>query len=130
MRNDTSNRNVTLGGDNGLRGFGTAQLPARESPGDNLIRANLELRSLPLVWQTLHVGFVAFYDVGSVYDRLSSLEVHHAVGLGMRILFSQFNRFSYRADAGVPLEAGPFSYSFAANQAVPLTADEDEALSR
>jgi hypothetical protein len=125
-RNDTSQPLVTLGGDDGLRGFVSQALAVK---GDgNLVSGNLELRTAPIVLWSVHVGAVLFYDVGAVYESTHDIAVHHAVGLGLRVMFPQFNRLPFRFDAGVPIGEDAFSVgpSFGSTQAVPLTAYEDE----
>ena len=123
-RNDTSNTLVSLGGDNGLRGFVSQ---AFFDTGANLLRGNVEVRSLPVVLQSIHIGAVLFYDVGAVYESADDVRFHHAVGLGLRVLFPQFNRYAFRGDAGMPLEGEPTVVpSFGGLQAVPLTAIEDD----
>ncbi|MBX2812418.1 MAG: hypothetical protein KTR25_11435 [Myxococcales bacterium] len=124
-QNDTSQSFVTLGGDNGLRGYPSQDF--RVVNGNRLL-ANIEARSLPLTWQALHFGLIAFYDVGSVYTQLSSARLHHAVGLGLRVLVPQFQRYPSRLDVGLPLgptRIGTPVLSGGAGQALPLTATED-----
>ncbi len=116
-RRDTSNALVTLGGDNGLRGFGSQAFFAR---GGSRVRFNTELRTPPLVWQAVHLGAVAFFDAGSVYARSADFALHQSVGLGARLLFPHFNRSVYRFDLGVPLDGRGFSvlFSFGSGQAL------------
>jgi hypothetical protein len=120
----TSNVLVTLGGDNGLRGYGSRAVQKRNG---NLFRANFEYRTLPLCWQSVHLGAVLFYDVGSVYRKLTDVEVRNAVGAGLRLLFPQFNRYAFRFDFGIPLDRKCCSlvFSFGSGQALPLSAVED-----
>jgi hypothetical protein len=134
QRRDTSKLSVTLGGDNGLRGHGTGALAAVS--GD-LLRANIEYRTLPLVLASIHVGGVLFYDAGSVYSELADAPVHQAVGAGLRVLFPQLNRTPFGLDVGVPLEKhlcppGPpcisVLLSYGTEQTVPLTASDDAAI--
>ncbi len=118
-RNDTSRTQVSLGGDNGLRGFVSQAFVAT---GANLVRGNLELRSRPLNIKSVHVGAVLFYDTGAVYERLGSAQLHHSVGVGIRLLLPQFNRLPFRADGGLPLgEEFQFVPSFGSSQTVTLT---------
>jgi hemolysin activation/secretion protein len=123
-RNDTSRTQITLGGDNGLRGYAAG---AFRVTGGNRLRMNVEYRTLPLVIQSVHVGGVLFYDVGTVYGTLSSAQAHQGIGAGLRILFSQFNPRPFGIDFGVPLDRHGFSVlvSYSSEQAVPLTASED-----
>jgi hypothetical protein len=122
-RRDTSRQFVALGGNNGLRGHVSQALVGY---GDSAAVANLELRTLPIEWQALHVGAVLFYDVGSVYERLDQLRASHAVGIGLRILFPQFSRYPFAFDAGAPLDPGfRIVPTIQAGQVVPMTAVED-----
>lgn len=121
--NDSDNSLVSLGGDNGLRGYLSQEFPVY---GGNLMLGNFELRTVPLVWQSIHLGLVAFYDVGAVYKNIDHMVFHHAVGLGVRLLFPQFNRYPFRFDGGVPIESGfKVRPSFAGSQALRLTNEED-----
>lgn len=125
---DTTRTLVTLGGDNGLRGYPTDAL---FGVGASRLRLNAELRSPPVVIASAHVGAVLFWDGGAVYEALDAFDFRQSVGLGLRMLFPQFNRFTFRLDAGVPLESGGFTVlvTFGTLQAVPLTALEDDTLS-
>jgi hypothetical protein len=125
-RRDTSQTAATLGGDNGLRGY---QIGAFSVIGGNRLRANLEYRSSPLVFESVHLGGVLFYDVGSVYTSLADAQAHHAVGAGLRFLLPQFNTAPFRLDFGVPLDQKGFAVllSYGTAQAVPLTASDDAA---
>jgi hypothetical protein len=98
---DTVNGFYTLGGDNGLRG-----LPSRSLAGENLVRTNLELRTLSLGWWIFRSGLVAFYDAGTTFDDWEAVEPIHTVGLGARILIVPVNRNVLRLDYAVPLN-GP-----------------------
>jgi hypothetical protein len=127
--NDTQRTFVALGGDNGLRGYAAQRF---WTVGGRRILGNLEYRSQPWQIQSVHLGAVAFYDVGSVYRALAGAEFHQAVGLGLRVLFPQFNHSVFRVDFGVPLErAGGVGMllSYSSEQFVPLTAAEDAAAS-
>jgi hypothetical protein len=115
---------VTLGGDNGLRGYPSQ---AFFGFGDNLARGSFEWRTRPVEWASVHLGGLLFYDVGSVYPTLEDAEWHHSVGFGLRFLMPQFNRYAYRLDAGFPLEGGfMVRISAGSHQSVPLTETEDE----
>jgi hypothetical protein len=122
-RRDTDQSQLTLGGDNGLRGYPSGEFRVI---GGSRMHWNLEYRTLPLVIQSVHVGAVAFYDAGSVFTSLAHAELHQALGLGLRVLFPQINRTPFRVDFGVPLEGG-FSVviGYGSDQAIPLTATED-----
>jgi hypothetical protein len=53
------------------------------------------------------------------------------VGIGLRLLFPQLNRYPFSFDGGAPLDrsdgvnAVPFQPSFASDQSIPITAAED-----
>lgn len=108
-RRDTSNGQVVLGGDNGLRGYASGRFRVI---GGSAVTGNVEYRSLPLDISSVQLGGVAFYDIGSVYETLRTAEVHHDVGLGLRILFPQVNRDVFRFDFGVPLDERGFAILF------------------
>lgn len=93
---DLWDRVTLLGGGNGLRGA----KPDAYS-GKRMVLLNVEYRSAPLVIRTLHVGGVLFWDAGSAYD--DSPRLVHSVGVGLRLLFPQFNRFPFRLDFGYVL---------------------------
>jgi hypothetical protein len=127
QRRDTSNTRITLGGDNGLRGYPSGAFTV---VGGSRLRGNLEYRTLPLVIESVHIGAVAFYDAGSVYASLKHVPFHQSVGAGLRLLIPQFNRTPFCVDFGFPLEGG-FSVlaTYGTEQPVPLTATEDAYIS-
>ncbi|MEO7037548.1 MAG: BamA/TamA family outer membrane protein [Polyangiaceae bacterium] len=95
------NSKVLLGGDNRLRGYeaGVAQ-------GANLAVANAELRTSSIDILSAQVGAAAFYDVGDAADELRKLQLKQGAGVGLRILFPEFDRIVFRADWGIPLSPG------------------------
>lgn len=93
---DLFDRVSLLGGANGLRGSG----PDAYS-GKRLLLVNVEYRTVPWVFHTLHLGGVLFYDAGSAFERRPSLV--HSVGVGIRFLFPQFNVNVFRLDFGYVL---------------------------
>ncbi len=98
---DLFDRVSLLGGANGLRG--TRQ---DAYSGKRLLLVNVEYRTAPFVFHTLHLGGVLFYDAGSAFDRRP--KVVHTVGLGIRFLFPQFNVLPFRVDFGYVLnDAAP-----------------------
>jgi hypothetical protein len=122
-KNDSANTFVTLGANNGLRGYPSQRL---NGTGASRMLANFEIRTLPLEWQAVHIGAVVFYDVGSVYTKLSTLTPHHAIGIGLRVLFPQFNRRPFSFDGGMSFDPNfRFEPTIASEQVVPLTASED-----
>jgi outer membrane translocation and assembly module TamA len=88
---------------------------------------NLEYRTRPWLLQSVQVGLVAFYDAGSVYERLSKIKLHHALGAGLRVLLPQFNPYAFRLDVGFPLEQKSYAVllSYGGDQVIPLTPEDD-----
>jgi hypothetical protein len=103
--NDLNKGFVLLGGGNGLRG-----VPPEVYSGDNLLLFNFEYRTKPFELYTLHTGAVLFYDVGKAFGgpfaNSVPLPVAHTFGIGIRMLFPQFNIDTFRIDFGVVLQ-GP-----------------------
>lgn len=93
---DLFDRVSLLGGANGLRGSSPD-----EYSGKRLLLVNVEYRTVPWVFHTLHLGGVLFYDAGSAFARRPSLV--HSVGVGIRFLFPQFNVNVFRLDFGYVL---------------------------
>lgn len=91
-----------LGGDNTLRGFVSGF-----AAGPRLLNLNVEYRSPPLVFRTLHLGLALFYDGGDAYGFTGDEDFtyHQSVGFGLRALFPQFDRGVMRLDFGIPLGA-------------------------
>lgn len=89
-----------LGGNNTLRGF-----VANYTAGERLLNFNLEFRSTPLIFKTLHMGLVVFYDAGDAYGFTQDTDFtyHQSLGIGIRGLFPQFDRGVMRLDIGIPL---------------------------
>ncbi len=89
-----------LGGDNTLRGFVSGF-----RAGERLLNLNLEFRSQPWVFRTLHLGYVLFYDGGDAYGFTADTDFvyHQSLGIGLRGLFPQFDRGTIRLDIGIPL---------------------------
>lgn len=129
LRNDTTNRLVTLGGDNGLRGYPSQFFFAQSA---HRLRSNLEYRSPAWVLSWLHLGGVLFYDAGDVYPRAEAFTLRQAVGLGARVLFPQFNREPFRFDVALPVDGSAVLLRITAGsqQAVPLTPEEDRGFGR
>ena len=93
---DLSERVSLLGGGNGLRG---AAVDAYS--GKRLLLVNLEYRTPPVVVHTVHLGGVFFLDSGSAFNKRPELVT--TVGVGLRLLFPQFNVFPFRIDFGYVL---------------------------
>lgn len=122
-RHDTLNTYVTLGSDSGLRGYYSQEIA---DYGAHRALANFELRTLPIMWQAVHLGGVIFYDMGSVFSHFSNLHMYYAVGVGARLSFPQFNRAPFSFDGGMSFDPGfRFVPTITAGQVVPLTAIED-----
>jgi hypothetical protein len=122
-KRDSTQSQVTLGSSNGLRGYDNG---AFRVVGGSRILANVEYRTLPWELSSIHVGGVLFYDVGSVYEDLGELDLHHGAGVGLRFLFPQFNRSVFRLDLGAPLDQSGFTVllAYGSSQLVPVTANE------
>jgi outer membrane translocation and assembly module TamA len=75
---------------------------------------NLEYRTLPWEFHTLHAGLVVFYDAGSAFSDAASLKNNftHTIGIGLRTLFPQFDTQTFRFDFGYVIR-GPPASSFA-----------------
>ena len=67
---------------------------------------NTELRSTSLDILSAQVGAAAFYDVGDAKNHIDNLRLKQSVGLGLRVLFPEFDRIVMRADWGFPLSPG------------------------
>jgi len=74
--------------DSGLRGYSI-----NEFAGQRVFSTQVEARSTPFALWVLRLGGVVFYDVGGAAgppattpDTLTKLQLHHDVGLGLRIL--------------------------------------------
>lgn len=98
---DVTNVLVSIGGDNGLRGYPSQAFFAF---GASVAQATAEWRSLPIDVASAQLGLAAFYDAGSVFSSWDDAALHHSVGVGLRLLFPQFNRGVYRFDFAVPLD--------------------------
>jgi outer membrane protein assembly factor BamA len=93
---DLFDRVTLLGGGNGLRGA-----PADAYSGKRMLLLNLEYRTAPLIVRTVHLGGVLFFDSGSAFNDRPDLV--HTVGVGLRLLFPQFNVAPFRLDFGYVL---------------------------
>lgn len=96
---DLSNSRLAIGASNGLRGFAP-----RQFVGNNLYGVNVELRSIALNLWTVHIGGVLFYDGGDAPTSLLTAGWHQDAGVGLRILFPQFNKDVLRLDLAFPFE--------------------------
>jgi hypothetical protein len=109
LRNhDLFHSTLTIGGDSGLRAFPARAFPLSASTGSsNRYQVNVELRSVALNLWTVHIGGVLFYDGGDAPLSLLNPGWHHGAGVGVRILFPQFNRDVLRLDLAFPFEEYP-----------------------
>jgi hypothetical protein len=122
-RNDTLRSYVTLGADNGLRGHFSQQIAGI---GAHRMLANFELRTVPIMWQAVHLGGVIFYDVGSIFTEFASMRAYQAVGVGLRLFLPQFNRQPFSLDGAMSFDnPSRIVPTVKAGQVVPLTAAED-----
>jgi hypothetical protein len=114
------NRRFTLGGDTRLRGYAVGAFQ-----GANLVAASGELRTTSVDVLSAQVGAAAFYDVGDANDDVRAFRLKQDAGVGLRILFPEFDRIVFRADWGFPLSPGfasfpgAFFVSFAQAFAMP-----------
>jgi len=88
-----------LGGDNRLRGY-----PSQFFIGSNFVTSNLEVRTRPLRLWTVLFGLGGFYDAGDSFDDWHAIRPKHALGIGVRALFPQFQRIVGRLDCAFPLD--------------------------
>ncbi|MBX7099071.1 MAG: hypothetical protein K1X89_15275 [Myxococcaceae bacterium] len=93
---DLDHGRFLLGSESGLRGA-----PAESLSGTKKLLGNVEYRTRAFVWNTVVVGFVLFYDVGSAYD--ATVVLTHTMGIGTRILLPQVNQDVIRIDFGMVL---------------------------
>ncbi|WP_437721367.1 hypothetical protein [Sorangium sp. So ce861] len=95
------NRRSQLGGDTRLRGYPTAAFI-----GEDVLSANLELRTRPVEIWSCQIAGAAFFDAGDAFDGYGELRLKQSAGFGLRVLFPQINRVVMRADWGFPLTRG------------------------
>jgi hypothetical protein len=117
--NDYPNLRSVLGGDTRLRGY-----PSGAFLGENLVVYNAELRSRPLEIFACELGGAAFFDVGDAFDG-RDLRAKSSAGVGLRAMFPQIDRRTWRFDVAVPMVraggAGPVAFYLAFEQAFPTT---------
>ncbi len=104
--NDLNNIKFLLGGGNGLRGT-----PAESLTGTTSFLFNLEYRTKPLDFHTLHLGGVVFWDAGRTWGAGTTSPFTHTIGIGLRGLLPQFDLETLRIDFGYVLR-GPMPSSF------------------
>lgn len=109
-----------VGGEGRLRGY-----PTRAFAGRDVLALNAELRSRSFDVGSVQLGVGLFYDVADAFDGWSRLQLHHAVGAGVRVVLPQIDRSVVRVDVGVPLERGSptvfvgFNHAFALGGIAP-----------
>jgi len=96
---DRQNRDLLIGSDTGLRGYGI-----NEFSGQRFTSLQLEARTLPYAWWVLRVGGVAFYDLGGAADSLAQLTLHQDAGLGLRMLIPQTSAQLLKFDFAIPFD--------------------------
>jgi hypothetical protein len=121
------NRAYILGGDDRLRGYPTGSTEiagAEEQRGEDAFALNSEFRSRGVDILSAQCGFALFHDLGDAGPSLGELELKQSVGLGLRVLFPQFDRVVFRVDWAVPLSPGydrlPGAFTVAFEQAFGL----------
>lgn len=114
---DTTNGQVSLGSDNGLRGYPSDHLI---DFGANWFLTNFEVRTKPIEWRAVHIGGVAFYDMGSVFESFGEMRLTHGFGIGLRVLFPQLNRDPWTLDAGFPDDSFRAVPTLRSSQVVPM----------
>jgi hypothetical protein len=104
LREDDLNRRATFFGPDVVRGY-----PSLNLRGRNAWRFNVEYRTRALNIYTVHLAAALFYDGGSVFGAWAPgspnvpFEYLHSIGMGLRFLFPQFDRDTFRIDIGIPL---------------------------
>lgn len=96
------NARTSLGGGGRLRGY-----PSGAFIGENFLAYNVEFRTRALELWTIQTGAVLFYDTGAAFDRGQFPDLKHSVGVGLRVLFPQLDRSTFRLDWGFPLSKAP-----------------------
>jgi len=102
--NEDLNTQLTLGEDNGLRGY-----PAREFAGYKRVRFNLEDRIFTdLEILSIHICGAVFFDAGMVWNRGEPMrlsDLARSVGFGLRLGSSELlGKNVVRIDLGFPLD--------------------------
>jgi hypothetical protein len=97
--NDRQNQFYAIGSDTGLRGFAI-----NEFIGQRVFGTQVEARTAPYPLWVLRIGGVAFYDVGGAANSIARMDLHHDVGLGVRMLIPQTSAQLLKIDLAVPLD--------------------------
>jgi hypothetical protein len=97
------NRKYALGGADRLRGYATDDPRLR---GDDAVAMNVEFRTSGVNILSAECGLAAFYDAGGAADSVDAIELRESAGLGLRVMFPEFDRYVMRFDWGFPLSPG------------------------
>ncbi len=104
-KNLSLDKQITLGGESGLRGY-----PIHYQQGSKRVLLNLEKRYYWEydLWRLFKVGGAAFYDLGKAYDSHITPQQRepylHNVGLGLRLAPSRANSdLMLHLDVAVPI---------------------------
>jgi hypothetical protein len=97
------NRFFELGGDTRLRGYPQAGY-AGSLKGPLAVALNAEFRTPSVDILSMHTGLAAFFDAGDAGTRFRDLYLRQSAGLGLRVLFPQFDRVVLRGDWAFPFE--------------------------
>jgi hypothetical protein len=97
---DLNHSTSNIGGDTNLRGY-----PSQYLVGPQLVSGNLEVRTDPVAFKSLHFGEAAFIDCGDAFQSPQSVQIFTSVGFGERILFPEFDKTVLRLDLAFPLNA-------------------------
>ncbi len=95
------NRRFVLGGDSRLRGYAVGAFQ-----GASELALSAELRTTSIDLFSAQLGAAAFYDAGDANDEVRRFQLKQGAGLGLRVLFPEFDRIVLRADWGLPLSSG------------------------
>jgi hypothetical protein len=96
------NARTSIGGGGRLRGY-----PSGAFIGENFFANNIEFRTRALELWTIQTGAVLFYDTGAAFDRGKFPDLKHSIGVGLRVLFPQLDRSTFRLDWGLPMSKAP-----------------------
>ncbi len=96
------NARTSIGGSGRLRGY-----PTGAFIGESFLAYNVEFRTRALELWTIQTGAVLFYDSGAAFDHGKFPDLKHSVGIGLRVLFPQLDRTTFRLDWGLPLTKAP-----------------------
>jgi hypothetical protein len=99
-----SGRQVSLGGEDGLRGYAVGEFFGRTEPLRSRLLAHAEVRSRGVRIASLRLGGLVFYDAGHAAPRFSALELHQDAGFGVRLLIPQLNAYVLRFDWAFPFQ--------------------------